>query len=100
MGEVRARDPEVILDRGDMGNQSVATAAQKLAVVNLWRTYPMVKGVKQQRIVIMVPDIFFVPRPGPVGAAQAFSEKAPPQGEWGNQGSEPVTSALPMAMRR
>jgi len=82
MEEVLARDPDVILDRADMGNQSVATAAQKLAVVNLWRTYPMLKAVKQQRIVIMVPDIFFVPGPRIVDAAQAFAKMLHPEVKW------------------
>jgi ABC-type Fe3+-hydroxamate transport system, periplasmic component len=79
MEEVLARDPDVILDRADMGNQSAATEAQKLAVVNLWRTYPMLKAVKQQRVVIMVPDIFFVPGPRIIEAAQAFANMFTPR---------------------
>jgi iron complex transport system substrate-binding protein len=82
MEEVLARDPDVILDRADMGNQSVATEGQKLAVVNLWRTYPMLKAVKQQRIVIMVPDIFFVPGPRIIDAAQAFAKMLHPEVKW------------------
>src|SRR5579859_4051588 len=41
--EVLARDPDVILDRADMGDQSAATETQKRSVINLWRAYPMLK---------------------------------------------------------
>jgi iron complex transport system substrate-binding protein len=80
--EVLARDPDVILDRADMGDQSAATEAQKRAVVNLWRTYPMLKAVKRDRVVFGISDIFFVPGPRIVDAAQSFGKMLHPEVKW------------------
>jgi iron complex transport system substrate-binding protein len=80
--EVLARDPDVILDRADMGDQSAATEAQKRAVINLWRTYPTLKAVKRDRVVFGIPDIFFVPGPRIVDAAQAFAKMLHPEVKW------------------
>jgi iron complex transport system substrate-binding protein len=80
--EVLARDPDVILDRADMGDQGTATEAQKRAVVNLWRTYPMLKAVKRDRVIFGISDIFFVPGPRIVDAAQAFARMLHPEVKW------------------
>jgi iron complex transport system substrate-binding protein len=80
--EVLARDPDVILDRADMGDQSAATEAQKRAVINLWRTYPTLKAVKRDRVVFGISDIFFVPGPRIVDAAQAFAKMLHPEAKW------------------
>jgi iron complex transport system substrate-binding protein len=80
--EVLARDPDVILDRADMGDQSAATEAQKRAVINLWRAYPMLKAVKRDRVVFGISDIFFVPGPRIVDAAQAFARMLHPEVKW------------------
>jgi iron complex transport system substrate-binding protein len=80
--EVLARDPDVILDRADMGDQSAATEAQKRAVINLWRAYPKLKAVKQDRVIFGISDIFFVPGPRVVDAAQAFAKMLHPEVKW------------------
>jgi len=80
--EVLARDPDVILDRADMGDQSAATEAQKRAVITLWRAYPMLKAVKRDRVVFGISDIFFVPGPRIVDAAQAFAKMLHPEVKW------------------
>jgi iron complex transport system substrate-binding protein len=80
--EVLARNPDVILDRADMGDQSAATEAQKRAVINLWWAYPMLKAVKQDRVVFGIADIFFVPGPRIVDAAQAFAKMLHPEVKW------------------
>jgi ABC-type Fe3+-hydroxamate transport system substrate-binding protein len=80
--EVLARDPDVILDRADMGDQGAATEAQKRAVINLWRTYPMLKAVKRDRVVFGISDIFFVPGPRIIDAAQAFAKILHPEVKW------------------
>jgi len=77
--EVLARDPDVILDRADMGDQSAATEAQKRAVINLWRAYPMLRAVKRDRVVFGISDIFFVPGPRIVDAAQALAKMLHPE---------------------
>jgi iron complex transport system substrate-binding protein len=80
--EVLARDPDVILDRVDMADQSAATGVQMRAVINLWRAYPMLKAVKRDRIVFGISDMFFVPGPRIVDAAQAFAKMLHPEVKW------------------
>jgi iron complex transport system substrate-binding protein len=80
--EILARDPDVILDRADMGDQSAATDAQKGAVIDLWRAYPMLKAVKRDRVVFGISDIFFVPGPRIVDAARAFAKMLHPEVTW------------------
>ena len=80
--EVLARDPDVILDRADMADQSAATQADKRAVINLWRAYPKLKAVKHDRVVFGISDIFFVPGPRIVDAAQAFAKMLHPEVKW------------------
>ena len=80
--EVLARDPDIILDRADMADQSAATEAQKRAVINLWRAYPKLKAVKHDRVVFGISDIFFVPGPRIVDAAQAFAKMLHPEVKW------------------
>jgi iron complex transport system substrate-binding protein len=80
--EVLSRNPDIILDRADMGDQSAATETQKRAVIDLWRTYPMLKAVKRDRVVFGISDIFFVPGPRIVDAAQAFAKMLHPEVKW------------------
>ena len=79
MEEVLARDPDVIVDRADMGDQGGATEAQRRAVVELWSTYPKLKAVKQHRIFAVDSDIFVAPGPRIVEAARAFAEMLHPE---------------------
>jgi len=80
--EVLSRDPDVILDRADMGDQSAATEADKRAVINLWRAYPKLKAVTHDRVIFGISDIFFVPGPRIVDAAQAFARMLHPEVKW------------------
>jgi ABC-type Fe3+-hydroxamate transport system substrate-binding protein len=65
-----------------MGDQGAATETQKRAVINLWRAYPMLKAVKRDRVVFGISDIFFVPGPRIVDAAQAFAGMLHPEVKW------------------
>ena len=80
--EVLSRDPDVILDRADMGDQSAATEADKRAVINLWRAYPKLKAVTHDRVIFGISDVFFVPGPRIVDAAQAFAKMLHPEVKW------------------
>ncbi len=80
--EVLARDPDVILDRADMADQSAATEADKRSVINLWRAYPKLKAVKRDHVVFGISDIFFVPGPRIVDATQAFAKMLHPEVKW------------------
>jgi iron complex transport system substrate-binding protein len=77
--EVLARDPDVIVDRADMGDQGGATEAQRRAVLDLWRTYPALKASKQGRVFAVDSDIFVAPGPRIVEAAKAFADMLHPE---------------------
>jgi iron complex transport system substrate-binding protein len=79
MEEVLARDPDVIVDRADMGDQGGATEAQRRAVLDLWRTYPSLKAAKTGRVFAVDSDIFVAPGPRIVEAARAFSKMLHPE---------------------
>jgi ABC-type Fe3+-hydroxamate transport system substrate-binding protein len=68
--EVMARNPDVIIDIGDMGAADSATEARKRSIVALWQRASTVKAVKDGRIYPVAADIFVVPGPRAVNAAQ------------------------------
>jgi iron complex transport system substrate-binding protein len=70
--EVLARNPETIVDMGDMADTVGVTEAHKRDVVALWGRLSSVAAVKQRRVHAVAADIFVVPGPRVVDAAQAF----------------------------
>jgi iron complex transport system substrate-binding protein len=78
MEEVLARDPEVIVDMGDMSQTENVTEAHKRAVVQLWRAYPSIAAVRNGRVFAVASEIFTVPGPRMVEAARAFAEMLRP----------------------
>ena len=76
--EVLARNPEVIIDMGDMSDTVGVTAEHKNAVVALWNRIPNLAAVKQHRVFAVASDIFVVPGPRVVDAATAFAEMLHP----------------------
>ena len=76
--EVLARSPDVIIDFGDMGDAGAATEAHKREVVALWQRAASVKAVKEHRVFAVAADIFVVPGPRAVDAAQAIYEMLHP----------------------
>jgi iron complex transport system substrate-binding protein len=79
MEEILSRDPEVIIDMGDMATTTGVTDAQKRAVVALWNKYPMVSAVRQKRVFAVASDIFVVPGPRVVEAAREFARMLHPE---------------------
>ena len=67
--EVLARDPEVIIDMGEMAQTVGVTEAQRRAVVALWRRYPNLKAVRNNRVFAVASDVLVVPGPRVVAAA-------------------------------
>ena len=67
--EVLARDPEVIIDMGEMAQTVGVTEAQKRAVVTLWRRYPNLKAVRNNKVFAVASDVLVVPGPRVVAAA-------------------------------
>lgn len=73
MEDVLARSPEVIVDMGDMSQTEGVTDAHKRAVVALWSRYPSIAAVRNKRVFAVASDIFTVPGPRMVEAAEAFA---------------------------
>ena len=76
--EVMARNPEVIIDMGDMSDTVGVTEEHKRAVVALWNRVPNLAAVKQHRVFAVASDIYVVPGPRVVDAAQKFAEMLRP----------------------
>jgi iron complex transport system substrate-binding protein len=70
--EVLARNPEVIVDMGDMADTVNVTAAHQRAVVDLWQRMGSLAAVKQHRVFAVASDIYVVPGPRIVIAAAEF----------------------------
>jgi iron complex transport system substrate-binding protein len=77
--EVLARNPEVIVDIGDMPESGIVTEAHKREVMALWQSLGTLAAVKQRRVFPLASDIFVIPGPRVVEAAQAFVEMLHPK---------------------
>jgi len=71
--EILARNPDVVIDMGEMADTTAVTEEQKRAVVALWRRYPALKAVKEGRVYAVASDIFVVPGPRVVELAREFA---------------------------
>lgn len=70
--EVMARNPEVIVDLGDHADPETVTAEDQRRILELWQRAPSLAAVKQHRVFAAASDIFVVPGPRIVNAAEAF----------------------------
>jgi iron complex transport system substrate-binding protein len=77
--EVLARDPQVIIDMGDMSDTVDVSPAHKREVVALWQHLSSLAAVKQHHVYAVASDIFVVPGPRVVDAAQAFLDMLHPE---------------------
>jgi iron complex transport system substrate-binding protein len=77
--EVLARDPDVIIDMGEMAQTVGVTEQDKRAVVSLWRHYPSLSAVKRNRVFAVASDIFVVPGPRVVQAARQIAAMLHPE---------------------
>ncbi len=77
--ELLARDPEVVVDMGEMSQTTGVTADEKRAVAALWQRYPALAAVKQHRVFAVASDIFVVPGPRVVDAAREFARMFHPE---------------------
>ncbi|HEV1286680.1 MAG TPA: helical backbone metal receptor [Bryobacteraceae bacterium] len=72
--EVMARNPEVIVDMGDMSDTVGVTEEHKRSVIALWNRIPTLAAVKQHHVFAVASDAFVVPGPRVIEAAKAFAE--------------------------
>ena len=77
--EVLARNPDVIVDMGDMADTVGVTDAHKREVTSLWERLSSVSAVKQHRVYAVASDIYVQPGPRVVEAAKAFLEMLHPE---------------------
>ncbi len=79
--EVLARNPDVIVDMGEMADTVGVTEERKQEVVSLWDRLSSVAAVKQHRVYAVASDIYVEPGPRVVDAAKAFLEMLHPAEE-------------------
>jgi iron complex transport system substrate-binding protein len=77
--ELIARNPDVIIDMGDMAQTRGVTEAHRRSVVELWNRHPVLKAVRENRIYAVANDIFVVPGPRMAEAARAFARMLHPE---------------------
>jgi len=77
--EILARDPEVIIDMGEMADTVGVSEADKRRVEALWKRYPAITAVADDRVFAVASDIFVVPGPRMVQAAQEFFRMLHPE---------------------
>jgi iron complex transport system substrate-binding protein len=61
--EIIGRNPDVIVDMGEHAEAAGIGEAQRKAEVALWRKFPSVSAVKNNRVNIVASEIFVVPGP-------------------------------------
>ncbi|MGH9663072.1 MAG: ABC transporter substrate-binding protein [Bryobacteraceae bacterium] len=77
--EVLARNPDVIVDMGDMAATGAATEEHKRAVAALWGRYAALAAVREHRVFAVASDIFVVPGPRIGEVARAFAHMLHPE---------------------
>jgi len=77
--EILARNPEVIIDMGEMADTVGVTEAQKQAVQKLWTGMSSVAAVRSGRVHAVASDVFVVPGPRVVDAAAEFFKLLHPE---------------------
>jgi iron complex transport system substrate-binding protein len=63
MEEVIRRNPDVIIDVNDMGNNEMALESRKQAVKQLWKKYPFLRAVQRDAVFPVSADYFVTPGP-------------------------------------
>lgn len=77
--EVLARNPDVIIDMGEMADTVAVTEQQKRNVVDLWKRQSSLKAVRNSHVYAVASDIFVVPGPRAVEAAREFAKMLHPE---------------------
>ncbi|MDX2153766.1 MAG: cobalamin-binding protein [Bryobacteraceae bacterium] len=78
--EILARNPDVIVDMGDMAQTVGVTEEHKRIVVSLWARQKQLAAVRHKAVHAVAADIFVVPGPRVIEAAEAFARMLHPEG--------------------
>jgi ABC-type Fe3+-hydroxamate transport system substrate-binding protein len=76
--EILARNPEVIIDMGEHADAAGLTDKQIKAEIALWRRFPNVRAVKNNRVYPISSGVFVVPGPRVVELAREFARMLHP----------------------
>jgi iron complex transport system substrate-binding protein len=71
--EILSRNPEVIIDMGEHPDATPISEAQKQSEIALWRKYPSVPAVKNNRVNIVSSDLYVHPGPRVVDLARELA---------------------------
>jgi osmoprotectant transport system substrate-binding protein len=80
--EIIARDPDVIVDMGEMGPAESLTPPMKADTLRAWSKLPVLRAVRERRVYPVAADIFVVPGPRMVVAAREFARMLHPEAGW------------------
>ena len=80
--EVIARNPDVIVDMGEMGSAESLTPEMRKATLLAWSKLSVVKAVREKRVYPVASDIFVVPGPRMAAAAREFARMLHPEAAW------------------
>jgi iron complex transport system substrate-binding protein len=81
MEEILARNPEAIVDMGEMGDTNV-TDAHRRAIAGLWNKLSSIDAVRKGRVFAIAPEAYTIPGPRMVEAARAFARMLHPEARW------------------
>jgi iron complex transport system substrate-binding protein len=76
---VMGLNPDVLVDMGDMSETLGVTEEHKRSVVALWSRQPGLRAVARHTVFAVASDIFVVPGPRVVDAAEAFEKMLHPE---------------------
>ena len=77
--EIYASRPDIIIDMGDMSETDHVTEGHKRSVTELWKQMPSLPAVREGRVYAVANDIFVVPGPRVVEAAQSLFRMIHPE---------------------
>lgn len=77
--EILARDPEVIIDMGEMGRSSGISDAERRRVVELWSRYGSLAAVRERRVFAVASDLYVIPGPRMAQAARELARMLQPE---------------------
>ena len=72
------RNPDVLIDMGEMAETTGVSESAKRNLVKLWATRPALNAVREHRVYPVASDIFVVPGPRMVDAVEAFARMLHP----------------------
>jgi iron complex transport system substrate-binding protein len=77
--EILARNPEVIIDMGEMGRAATVSEDERRRVVELWSRYGSLAAVRGRRVFAVASDLYVIPGPRMSEAARELARMLQPE---------------------